>query len=386
MSFTSSLSDVVSLPLVKSGVALAAGAVAGSLASKHGQGTLSNFAAAGGALLATEAISKIVSMGAIPKFNGVAKSIGLISADKLAAVNTDTGALLANLGPVAVADTSVPSGANGDETTNFKVKLSSRPAYGEGSSDIIFQVMPVISESHAAEYDSFNPLHHPGEILKYKSTRARTWSLEAKLISRTSEEASENLKYINVLRSWLMPFYGKGTQNAGQTSKYLGAPPPILTLSGYGDLTVGPISCILETYSWRWPNDIDYIQTEEKTPFPVVVDISLSLKESLSPNEFSNFNLIEYRKGNLPGAFTSDPGLQSKTAKVGEAFAAQAAGAQQLAASDQVTNNISAVTAQAKAKNVASLSSYLPAGAGVGNYADTVIKNAQAQLTPLKGI
>lgn len=342
MSFSSNISSALNKK-VTAGLTSAATGVADKLGNKLSaqiggqiggalQGAVANFSVAGASLLISEAINKIKGLGGAKVIKGaIGKNIGL-SGDpgSLKVVNVDTNALLANLGPIGVEKPGSKSGAvraaPKDNTEKFKVKLSARPKVGS-LNQITFKVMPVISESQSAEYDSFSPLHHPGEIQKYKTTKSRNWSLEAKLISRTTEEATENLKYINLLRSWTMPFYGNGTQKA--FPKLLGAPPPILTLSGYGDSMIGPISCVLERYDWRWPNDIDYIPTNNGEPFPVIVDISLTLRESWSPNEFSNFDLLHYKNGNMGKAFNgSNKSIENK----GQAFASMMQGAQAAAA------------------------------------------------------
>lgn len=211
--------------------------------------------------------------------------------------------------PISAVDTvtnqSVPSDVvnatvnKEDRTASFKVRL-----FVDASEIIILDAMPTIDESRSASYDPVNIIHHPGEILKYRSTSSRTWGIQTRLISRTPAEAAKNLKYINLIRSWVMPYHGLGTANAlgqNQGSK-LGAPPPIITLQGYGDKMIGPISCVLESYNWSWPNDVDYIKTAgDGVPFPVIVSISLSLKEALSPAEYSGFNIFAYREGLLGG-------------------------------------------------------------------------------------
>jgi hypothetical protein len=197
----------------------------------------------------------------------------------------------------------IPQQAREDGTTGFKVSISQEPSFGNDS--IVLHVMPSISENRSATYDAFSPIQHPGEILKYRGTSSRGWSIAAKLISRNISEASENLKTINIIRSWLMPFYGTGTALAQQTKNLIGAPPPILTLRAYGSGMIGPVKCILENYSWDFPNDVDYIKTDTDVPFPTVMNLTLAFKESWAPSEYSSFNIIDYRNGNLPAAFAA---------------------------------------------------------------------------------
>lgn len=169
---------------------------------------------------------------------------------------------------------------------------------------VFFEVSPRVGEQRGAQYTELNITHHPGTILKYDRTASRTWSVNARLVSRTQAEASKNQQYLNIIRSWVMPFYGSGTEAAD--AKLLGAPPPILKFSGYGDKNISPVPVVMESYSTNWPNDVDYIPTEDGTPFPVIIDVDVTLKEAYSPKEYSGFDLFAYKTGNLGAAFTSE--------------------------------------------------------------------------------
>lgn len=166
---------------------------------------------------------------------------------------------------------------------------------------IIFKISPTISEERQASYTSSDIVHHPGQLQIYRTTTSRTWSLTATLVSRTGAEASENIKYINLLRSWVQPYYGEGTE-ANDPGR-LGAPPDVLEFSAYGDKIVGKVPVVLTSYNCQWPNSIDWIKSEEAIPFPIMMDVSISLTESYSPKEYSKFSLSDYKLGNLSKAY-----------------------------------------------------------------------------------
>jgi hypothetical protein len=205
-----------------------------------------------------------------------------------------------------------PAGSDSLETMNpknstneLKVIIRQEPKV-DSINQIELTVMPTIQESRTATYDEVPILHHPGGILKYKNSSSRSWAVTGQLISRTMVEAEENLGWLNMIRSWTMPFYGVGTSNNKETAAYLGAPPPILTLTAYGDKMIGPVTCVLETYSWTFPNNVDYIKCAKSgNPFPVILDITLNLKESFSPAEYSGFDLVSYKQGLMRQAFNS---------------------------------------------------------------------------------
>lgn len=264
-----------------------------------------DFASAGQKV--AEAVNKLVKGGDVKEFSSATRGIGIEQiGSNFAAVDELTGKALGILGnaPLPTPPSALVSGAQDDRTNQLKVILKASPggsfAGSDSNDEITLKVMPRISERRDAQYESFTPIHHPGVIQKYKGTNARTWSISGRLVSRTSQEAQQNLGYINLIRAWLMPFYGEGTAGS-QARKYLGVPPPIITLTAYGSKMIGPVKTVLTDYNWEFPNDVDYIATIDKEPFPVILDISLSLVEAWSPAEYSNFNIIQYRKGELSG-------------------------------------------------------------------------------------
>jgi hypothetical protein len=185
---------------------------------------------------------------------------------------------------------------------------------------VYFNVTPTISEERGAMYDDVTPAHHPGSMLKYNHTAARGWSIGSiKLISRNISEATENQRVLNVLRSWLMPYYGYGTE--AENRNMLGAPPDLLELNAYGSKNIGNISVVLTQLNIDWPNDVDYLHTSDGQAFPVIMNVSISLKEAWSPREYSGFSLSAYKKGDMKGAYDGSratPSAGEPTAKPAE--------------------------------------------------------------------
>lgn len=171
---------------------------------------------------------------------------------------------------------------------------------------VVFEVMPEIVEQHTVEYEAIAPPQFPGSFQKYKGNSATQWQVNTTLISRNSTEAAQNLRYLQMLRGWTKPFFGDRTANSFKNK--LGAPPPVLTLSGLRDL-VGPVPVVITSLNWTWPKDVDYISTGIKgsdgnyIPFPTVIQVPIQLVESYSITQFNDFSLADYRAGNLEIAF-----------------------------------------------------------------------------------
>jgi hypothetical protein len=252
-----------------------------------------NFSLASAADKISEVAGKVVgSFGNLNKFKSLGGNV---------ATKTLTNAIPILGGGKSSQLATNKKGGSGPRNNNSDVIVKLRSTL---SNEVVeFAVSPRISESASAQYAELQLVHHPGSILKYERTSSRSFSLGVKLVSRTQAEATKNQQILNIIRSWIKPFYGKGTE--AENAKMLGAPPPVLMLSGYGLKNISPIPVVLENYSAPWPNDVDYIPTLTGDPFPVILELDLSLKESYSPAEFSNFNLYKYKTGDLTNAFSA---------------------------------------------------------------------------------
>lgn len=289
------------------------------------QKTVADFTNPSKVLKQSEVVDYLQSVGTVRDFSNIDETIKALTEGKdIVAVDANTGERLGKIGETLApeAPANMFSGQSDENLTNqYKVIITAEPDVDmseEGFSRLVLDVMPTINETRSVSYKPFTPLHHPGQIMKYESTEARAWTISAKLIARNSEEATRNLDYLNMIRTWAMPFYGEGTSQS-MLKQYLGAPPPILTLSAFGPQVIGPVKCVMESYNWDWPNDCDYIQTlpvgrRKPVAVPVIISISINLKESWSPAEFSGFDLTKYRMGMLPDAFKAIPRSQTSIA------------------------------------------------------------------------
>ena len=180
---------------------------------------------------------------------------------------------------------------------------------GDRTSFVAFEVLPEIQETHQSEYEPIAPTQFPGAFQKYKGSSSTQWTLNATLISRNSAEATKNYRALMRLRGWMQPYFGQKTGVAYRQK--LGAPPPVLTLTGLRDL-IGPVPVVITSLTWTWPRDVDYIATTIPSetdgnfiPFPAILNLPITLVESYSIDQFNNFSLEDYRAGNMKAAFNS---------------------------------------------------------------------------------
>jgi hypothetical protein len=85
-----------------------------------------------------------------------------------------------------------------------------------------------------------------------------------------------------------------------------GTPPAVLLLSAYsqdGDRTkmnhIHRVPVVIQNVSIPYPADIDYIPSTSGVPMPTIMTIDMTLTETHSPAEYSNFSLSDFKKGML---------------------------------------------------------------------------------------
>ncbi len=246
---------------------------------------------------------------------------------------TNLDSLQADLTLASIVDTEITAaqlkrtvGAGAaDDSIAHKVKLVEK-----GVDEVIFEIMPEVVESRTVEYEAVAPPQHPAAFQKYRGTSSTQWTVNATLTCRNTEEATENLRIINVLRGWTMPFFGAKT--AATYPNKLGAPPPVLEFSGWRNQMVGPVQVVITSLNWNFPQDVDYIPAEgfdrnldsagprlerngQLIPFPTVIKIAIQLVESFSTDQLNGFDLAEFRTGRFDRAFAQTLSLALETGR-----------------------------------------------------------------------
>lgn len=234
------------------------------------------------------------------------------------------------------------------ETDQYKVKLISSTNRAE---QVHFDVTPEVNETTNVNYQTVDPLHAPGQVFAYTNTNSRTFNISGiRLISRTVNEANLNLARLWTLRGWTKSVFGQTTLDpiqrlnrsairsfsegeysteavrSGDSNdndipdsidraiknrgvELRGKPPEVVLLSAYSRAGsfgntpehINRVPCVIEQLSIPYPSDTDYINTSTGVPMPTIMSLDLVLRESHSPNEYSNFNLSSFKRGVLGG-------------------------------------------------------------------------------------
>ena len=161
--------------------------------------------------------------------------------------------------------------------SDFKVKVTD-----SRNRSIIYEASPTVGENRTASWTGYGLIHMPADILAFQSTTSRTFQVAGPLISRNSDEARANLGYTNLARQWVLPNFGEGaTEQVGA----VGTIPPILKLYAYNNDNINGVQVVLRSYSFSFPNDVDYIFEDVENPFPTVMLLSLELQEIYSADQ-----------------------------------------------------------------------------------------------------
>ena len=186
-----------------------------------------------------------------------------------------------------------------------KIKLTE-----PGGEQIIFDVMPEIYETRSVEYESISPPQSPAAFQKYKGTASVQWTINATLVCRTQNEATNNLQTLNTLRAWTMPFFGSKIANVAAWAKKTGAPPPVITLSGWRKSVMGPTPVVITGLNWTFPTDVDYLPAESKidgalVPFPTILKVAINCVETYSTDQMNGFDRRSMLIGDIENTWSS---------------------------------------------------------------------------------
>lgn len=182
---------------------------------------------------------------------------------------------------------------------------------------VILHASPTMSESRTAEYVD-QGLPGPVGIVVYTLTQNRRFNISAKFISTTVDMAKQNYKYVNLLRSWLIPRGHKQSESGGtggqpDNSAKTGRP-PVLRLNGHLQQFFN-IPVVLSELTINYPDDVDYIETDNAM-VPIVQDVTMnfieahgregeSLGEDAKKAEAdrlgATFDMKLFKEGNLSG-------------------------------------------------------------------------------------
>jgi hypothetical protein len=118
---------------------------------------------------------------------------------------------------------------------------------------VIFPYTPTIGTAYKANYDTYDLTHSNYRGYFYKNSYTDAVSLKATFTAQSTSDAAYVLAVIHFFRSVTKMFYGQDGQR--------GSPPPLVFLSGLGDYQFNNHPCVVSSFSYNLPAEVDYISS-----------------------------------------------------------------------------------------------------------------------------
>jgi len=119
---------------------------------------------------------------------------------------------------------------------------------------VIFPYTPTIETTYKAKYDSVDLVHSNYRGYFYKNSSPEEVSIRGTFTAQDSSEAAYLLAVIHFFRSVTKMFYGQDAE--------AGTPPPLVYLSAYGQYQFNKNPCVVTSFSYMLPQDVDYIRAD----------------------------------------------------------------------------------------------------------------------------
>jgi hypothetical protein len=118
---------------------------------------------------------------------------------------------------------------------------------------VIFPYTPAITTTYTAMYNNYELTHSNYKGYFYQGSSVGELNITATFTAQDSNEAAYLLAVIQFFKSVTKMFYG-------QQDAFRGSPPPLVFLQGYGDFQFNLNPCVVQTFNYNLPADVDYIR------------------------------------------------------------------------------------------------------------------------------
>jgi hypothetical protein len=116
----------------------------------------------------------------------------------------------------------------------------------------VFPYTPAIATQYKATYNPYELTHSNYKGYFYQSSSVGELRIQAIFTAQDTFEANYLLAVIHFFRSVTKMFYGQDAQR--------GAPPPLVFLDGYGEYQFSKAPCVVQSFDYTLPADVDYIR------------------------------------------------------------------------------------------------------------------------------
>lgn len=173
----------------------------------------------------------------------------------------------------------------------------------KASNGVVFPYTPKIQTSYLAQYDTSDLVHSNYRGYFYKNSYVEDIQLSGVFTAQDTREANYLLAVIHFFRSVTKMFYGQDSQR--------GAPPPLVYLQGLGEYQFNNHPCVVRSFTYNLPDDVDYIRTKPN-------NYNINLNDRLAKTQTAPANSIasvvnRLKNALLPKGAIPNAGPQSLT-------------------------------------------------------------------------
>ena len=122
----------------------------------------------------------------------------------------------------------------------------------QSTNGVIFPYTPKIDLEYKANYSPYDLTHANFRGYFYQNSQVGDINITGHFTAQNSNDANYLLAVIHFFRSATKMFYGQDAQR--------GSPPPLVFLSGLGQYQFNNHPCLISSFSYSLPEDVDYIR------------------------------------------------------------------------------------------------------------------------------
>ena len=211
-------------------------------------------------------------------------------------------------GAVAQAGPSFTSGA-GTAANDWRVRLSvpgviqnttTFAPFASTHQSMVFPFNPTVLFGASANYSQVQPTHTNYPYQAYQNSQVDTISISGEFFNENEEDAQYFLACLGFLRTMTKMFYAN--------NPFLGNPPLICRLNGYGEHVLNNIPVVVQSFTMDLGSEVDYIPCTYPADggkinyVPTQTLLAVNLLVQYSRRTRSQFSLDTYSKGGHVGS------------------------------------------------------------------------------------
>lgn len=181
------------------------------------------------------------------------------------------------------------------------------PLYKTGG--VVFPYTPQITINYAADWQGAKLTHSNYTPLFYHASEIQNMQVQGVFTAVNAEEAQYLLAVLTFGRLVTKMFFGEG--------EFVGNPPPILHLNGYGEYNFNKTPVVLQQFTYTFPSDVDYISiynptadvndasyskqqnSNTSTRVPTEMNLMFTVTPIYSRSQVSQFSYQDFANGTL---------------------------------------------------------------------------------------